>query len=271
MPAWLPAILRKNESDKDRSPEPAVLQRRGSVRANRPVVHLCHTERRSNLGRSAAHKHHAAIRHSFHRAVLRGEEKNHPDGADRCRPVSCRNRFHHGAVAERWFPRKVDDAVINSMKRLVSICWAELRERYTLAAVFENNLHGHIDVNFVNRTADYIAAEARAFIEIDPRGNVGDVRSKTAQRLTDNFTYNRKRKYFSFAADFNPVEFVAGAIATNGSRAKNPAAAVLAFLNHQFAGFGAVPERLINGRNLRNRLFDRSVLIRHSKLSPFES
>ena len=111
-------------------------------------------------------------------------------------------------------------------------------------------------MNFVNRTIDNITAEARAFIEIDPCGNVGDVRGKPAQRLTDHFTYDRKREYFSFAADFNPVEFVAGAIAANGSGAEHPAAAVLAFLNHQFAGFGAPPERLIDGRNLRNRLFD---------------
>ena len=126
-------------------------------------------------------------------------------------------------------------------------------------------------MNFVDRAADNIAAETRTFIEIDPGGDVGDVRSKTAQRLPDNFTYHGEGKYFAFAADFYPLEFVAGAIATNWSRAKYPGGAVLAFLNHQLANFGAVPERLIHGRNLRDRFFDRSGLIRHVKLSPFES
>jgi hypothetical protein len=126
-------------------------------------------------------------------------------------------------------------------------------------------------MNFLNWTADDIAAEARSFIEIDPGGDVGNVRSKAAQRLTDNFSYHGEGKYFAFAADFYPLEFVAGAIATNGSRAKHPGAAVLAFLNHQFAGFGAVPELLIYRCNLRNWLFDYAILIRHIKLSPFES
>src|SRR5687767_2438961 len=118
-------------------------------------------------------------------------------------------------------------------------------------------------MNFVDRTADDIAAEARSFIEIDPGGDVGNVRSKAAQRLTDNFSYHGEGKYFAFAADFYPLEFVAGAIATNGSRAKHPGAAVLAFLNHQFAGFGAVPELLIYRGDLRNWLFDYAILIRH--------
>ena len=44
-------------------------------------------------------------------------------------------------------------------------------------------------MNFVDRTADDIAAEARSFIEIDPGGDVGNVRSKAAQRLTDNVAF----------------------------------------------------------------------------------
>jgi hypothetical protein len=140
-----------------------------------------------------------------------------------------------------------------------------------LAAVLENNLYRHIDMNFLHWTADDIAAEARTLIEIDPGGDVGNVRSKAAQRLTDNFSYHGEGKYFAFAADFYPLEFVAGAIATNRPRAKHPGAAVLAFLNHQFPCFGAVPELLIYRCNLGNWLFDYAILIRHIELSPFGS
>ena len=64
--------------DNDRSPKPAVLWRRRSLRADRPVVHVYRAQRRSNLGGCAAHQYHPFIRHSFHRAVLRGEEKITP-------------------------------------------------------------------------------------------------------------------------------------------------------------------------------------------------
>ena len=161
--------------------------------------------------------------------------------------------------------------LLSTRPTICSVCWPELWQCHTLAGVLENDLHRHIDMNLVDRTADDIAAEARSFIEIDPGGDVGNVRSKAAQRLTDNFSYHGEGKYFAFAADFYPLEFVAGAIATNGSRAKHPGAAVLAFLNHQFAGFSAVPELLIYRGDLRNWLFDYAILIRHIKLSPFGS
>ena len=102
-----------------------------------------------------------------------------------------------------------------------SSCRHELRQCHTLSAIFENNSHRHIDVNLVNRAADDIAAEARTFIEIDPGGDVGNVRSKAAQRLTDNFTYHGEGKYLAFAADFYPLKFVAGAVATNRPPCKN--------------------------------------------------
>jgi hypothetical protein len=124
-------------------------------------------------------------------------------------------------------------------------------------------------MNLVNRAADDIAAKARPFIEIDPSGNVGNIRSEAPQRLTDHFSDYREGKYLAFATDFYPLEFVAGAIATNGSRAKHPGAAVLALLNHQLAGSGAIPERFVYGRYFRNGLFGHTILVAHIKLSPF--
>jgi hypothetical protein len=154
---------------------------------------------------------------------------------------------------------------------LLAVSRDELRQCHALAAVFENDSNRHIDMNLVNRAADDIAAEARTFIEIDPGSDVGNVRSEAPQRLTDHFSDYGEGKYLAFATDFHPLEFVAGAIATNRSRAKHPAAAVLAFLNHQLAGSGAVPERLIHRRYFRKRLFDYPILITHIKFSPFES
>lgn len=118
MPAWLPAVLWKKTVDKDRSPKPAVLWRRRSLRADRPVVHVYRAQRRSNLGGCAAHQYHPFIRHSFHRAVLARRRKNHSDRADRRSAASCRNRLHYGAIAGRWFPRKLDDAVVNASNDL---------------------------------------------------------------------------------------------------------------------------------------------------------
>ena len=144
--------------------------------------------------------------------------------------------------------------------------WLELRQCDSVTAVFENDLHRHIDMDLVDWAADDVAAKARSLVEIDPRGDVGDIRSETAQRLTDDFADDREGKYLSLATDFYPFELVAGAIAANRSRAKNPGAAVLAFLNHQLAGCGAIPERLIDRRYLGKWLFDCSVLVCHVEL-----
>ena len=46
-------------------------------------------------------------------------------------------------------------------------------------------------------------------------------------------------------------ELVTGAVAANRPRAKDPRPAVLALLHHELAGFGAVPEGLIDGSDLR--------------------
>ena len=124
-------------------------------------------------------------------------------------------------------------------------------------------------MDLVDWAADDVATKARSLVEIDPCGDVRDIRSETAQRLTDDFSDDREGKYFSLAADFDPFELIAGAIAANRSRAKNPGAAVLAFLNHQLAGSGAIPERLIYRRYFRNGLLVHTILVAHIKLSPF--
>ncbi len=94
-----PCFSLEKTVDKDRSPKPAVLWRRRSLRADRPVVHVYRAQRRSNLGGCAAHQYHPFIRHSFHRAVLARRRKNHSDGADRRSAASCRNRLHYCAIA----------------------------------------------------------------------------------------------------------------------------------------------------------------------------
>ena len=142
----------------------------------------------------------------------------------------------------------------------------KLRQRDSVAAVFEDDLHRHIDVDFVDRATDDVAAKARAVVQIDPGRDVRDVGRETAQRLADDFANHREAKDFTFAADLNPFEFVAGAVAANRPRAEDPGAAVPAFLNHQFAGFGAFPERLVDGSDFGKWFLKYFVLICHIKL-----
>jgi hypothetical protein len=142
----------------------------------------------------------------------------------------------------------------------------KLRQRDSVAAVFEDDLHRHIDVDFVDRATDDVAAEARAVVQIDPCRDVRDVGRETAQRLADDFANDREAKDFTFAADLNPFEFVAGAVAANRPRAEDPGAAVLAFLHHQFARSSAVPKRLIDGSDFGEWFLKYFVLFCHLEL-----
>ena len=142
----------------------------------------------------------------------------------------------------------------------------KLRQRNAVAAVFEYHFHRHVDVDFIDWTADDVAAEARTVVQVDPCGDVGNVRREAAQRLADDFANDGEGKNFALAADLYPFEFVAGAIAANRPRAKDPCAAVLALLHHELAGFGAVPKRLVDRSNFRQWFFD--FLLCHSK-KPF--
>ena len=119
-------------------------------------------------------------------------------------------------------------------------------------------------MDFVDRTTDDVAAEARAVVQIDPGRDVRDVGRETAQRLADDFANDREAKDFTFAADLNPFEFVAGAVAANRPRAKDPRSTVLALLHHELADFGAIPEGLIDGSDFGERFFDFSRRVRHS-------
>ena len=123
----------------------------------------------------------------------------------------------------------------------------ELRQRYIVAGIFENNFYRHIDVNFVDRAVDDIAAKAGTVVQVNPGGNVRNIRCEAAQGLSDDFANDRERKNFALAAERDPFQFVAGAVAANRSRTKDPGAAVLAFLHHELAGPGSVPERLVDG------------------------
>jgi hypothetical protein len=113
-------------------------------------------------------------------------------------------------------------------------------------------------------------AEPRPFIEIDPRGDVGNIRREAAQRLSDDFADHREGKNLAAAADLHPVELVARAIAANRPRAENPRAAVPALLHHELAGFSAVPKRLVDGSDLGEGLFNCLVLICHNQFSPLK-
>ena len=131
----------------------------------------------------------------------------------------------------------------------------ELRQRDAVAAVFEHHFHRHIDADFIDWTADDVAAESRPIVQVDPCGDIGNVRREAAQRLADDFANDGEGKNFALAADLHPFEFVAGAIAANRPRAKDPCAAVLALLHHELAGFGAVPKRLVDRSNFRAVVF----------------
>jgi uncharacterized membrane protein len=206
-----------------------------------------------------ADQHHAALRHRSYRPVLARRRENLSVCIDWCRAAGCGNRVDNRSVGDRSYESGITERRCSSSR-------LELRQCDSVAALFENDLHRHIDMDLVDRAADDVAAKARSLVEIDPRRDVRDIRSETAQRLTDDFADDREGKYFSLAADFYPFELIAGAIAANRSRAKNPGAAVLAFLNHQLARFRAVPERLIDGRYLGKGLFDCSVVVCHMEI-----
>ena len=63
----------------------------------------------------------------------------------------------------------------------------KLRQRNAVAAVFEYHFHRHIDADFIDWTADDVAAESRPIVQVDPCGDVGNVRREAAQRLADDF------------------------------------------------------------------------------------
>jgi hypothetical protein len=129
----------------------------------------------------------------------------------------------------------------------------EFRQRHPFTAIFEDDLYGHVDVDFFDGAAGDVAAESRPVVEIDPGCDVRNVGAEAAQCLANDFANHGEGKNFALATDLYPFEFVAGAVAANRPRAKNPRPAVLAFLHHELAGFGAVPKRLVDGRNFRER------------------
>ena len=131
---------------------------------------------------------------------------------------------------------------------LAGLARFELWQRDTVAAVFEHDFDRHVDFDLLDGTTDDVAAKARAVVQINPGGDIGNVGTKAAERGADDFTNDREAKDFAFAADLHPVEFFAGAIAAHGTRRKHPGRAVGAFLHHQFAGFGAIPEGLVDRR-----------------------
>src|SRR5258705_5195455 len=176
------------------------------------------------------------------------------------RRVLCRYFFSGLCLAALKKPRSVTPETRNRLTRL------EFRQRDSVAGVFENDFHGHVDVDFFDRATDHVAAEARTVVQIDPGRDIGDVRRETAQRLADDFANDREAKDFTFAADLNPFELVTGAIAANRPRAEDPGAAVPAFLHHQFAGFGALPERLVDRSDFGKWFLKYFVLFCHIKL-----
>src|SRR2546426_742282 len=139
----------------------------------------------------------------------------------------------------------------------------ELRENHALAAVVEYYFHSHADLNAAHRRADDVAAEARSFVKVNPGRDVWNVRRETAQGLPNDFADHREREDLTFSAQLHPFEFVACTFTADRSRAENPTAALLAFLHHQFAGFSALPKRLVNrsdfGQGLSN-LFVRHIV-----------
>ena len=124
---------------------------------------------------------------------------------------------------------------------------SKFRQRHPFTAIFEDNLHRHVDVDLFDGATDDVAAESRPVVEIDPGGDVGNIRSEALERVADDFTDDGETKDFAFAADLHPFQFFAGAVAANRPRAEHPGAAVLALLHHELAGPGSVPERLVDG------------------------
>ena len=45
--------------------------------------------------------------------------------------------------------------------------------------IFEDGLHWHIDLHLLDGATDDVAAQARAVVEIDPGGDIGDIGSRS--------------------------------------------------------------------------------------------
>ena len=145
----------------------------------------------------------------------------------------------------------------------LGVHWPEFGQCDAAAGVFEDNLHRHVDLYFVKGAIDDIAAKSRAIVEIDPGGDVGNVRAESGKRSAYHFAYYRKGEDFTSLADLDPLELVARAVAANRARAKNPGAAVLAFLHHQFAGARRIPKGFVHRSDLRQWFL--KFLFRHTR------
>ena len=146
---------------------------------------------------------------------------------------------------------------------------SKLRQGDAFAGVFEHNLHRHVDVNLFDGAADNVAAESRAFVEIHPCRYIRNVGRKAAQRLAHDFANDGEGKDFASAAELHPFEVATVALDADRPRAKNPRLTILAALHHQLAGFGAVPEGLVDRSDFRQGFFDVSGSFRHRFL-PFK-
>ena len=147
--------------------------------------------------------------------------------------------------------RKTITIYVSRARSPAALTGFKFRQRHPFTAIFEDYFHRHADLHLVNRAADDVAAESWTIVQIDPGGDVGNIRSEALERVADDFTDNGETKDFAFAADLHPFQFFAGAVAANRPRAEHPGAAVLALLHHELAGPGSVPERLVDGSDFR--------------------
>jgi hypothetical protein len=118
-------------------------------------------------------QHHAALRDRFNRPVPARRRENYRFCMYRRCAARCRYRIANEAVVDRSCDRPV-------MGSKCSSYWLELWQCDSVAAVFKNDLHRHIDIDVVDRAADDVAAETRPLVEIDPRGDIGNIRTETA-------------------------------------------------------------------------------------------
>ncbi len=126
----------------------------------------------------------------------------------------------------------------------VALCRLELRQPNILRGLLERDRDFHAELHVFHRTLHDIRDHARAFVEVHPGDNVGDVglegfRSGTA----DDLANDGEGINFAFAAHERPFDAFAAALIARGTRRPNPGAAILAALDHELVLCGGVPER----------------------------
>ena len=141
----------------------------------------------------------------------------------------------------------------------------ELGKGNSQADFLEDYFDFHADSNFFDGASYNVTTEPRAFVQIDPGGDVGNIFFKSSQSTTGHLADHGECKNVAPATQRSPVEMITAALDAGRTRAPDPGLAVAAALHNQLPFGSGIPERLGDGCDLGKGLFYFSQRLRHVK------